>query len=156
MGTQSCHAKYKKNPLTFRWKRDQMWLRAFFPVAPYNHTRLIFFPNGELISSLLTVSYPPLRLGRNLSLSFCQECWVIFQLLKASNLSINVGNSILFGSKIASKVNLSAIFLQASQQQKEHAAVEGNTHLMSTLDKMKRENDSFASFDTFFTGPAAN
>ena len=53
-------------------------------------------------------------------------------------------------------MNLSAIFLQASQQQKEHAAVEGNTHLMSTLDKMKRENDSFASFDTFFTGPAAN
>ena len=27
---------------------------------------------------------------------------------------------------------------------------------MSTLDKMRRENDSFASFDTFFTGPAVN
>ena len=52
-----------------------------------------------------------LCLGRNLSLSFCQSIGVIFfQLLKASNLSINVGNSILFGSKIASKVNLSAIF----------------------------------------------
>ena len=29
-------------------------------------------------------------------------------------------------------------------------------NLMSTLDKMRRENDSFASFDTFFTGPAVN
>ena len=50
-----------------------------------------------------------LCLGRNPV--FLSEHWGdFFQLLKASNLSINVGNSILFGSKIASKVNLSAIF----------------------------------------------
>ena len=28
------------------------------------------------------------------------------------------------------------------------------SNLMSTLDKMRRENDSFAPFDTFFTTPA--
>ena len=43
-------------------------------------------------------------------------------------------------------VNLSAIFFWH----------QGNSffNLMSTLDKMRRENDSFAPFDTFFTTPA--